>query len=116
MTISREELDALSWSAGVEQPIAKLIGTRPPYPVYAMPFEFRGDQRVLEYALFVLDDERVGSASWLRCIAASEDQRDPYFSCDCCPEFTEAENLFVLAAVAQNATKPGDPLLPEDCV
>jgi hypothetical protein len=115
MTISPEDLKKLPFSSGIEQPIAKWIGTRPPFPVYAMPFRFRGEDRTLEYALFVMDDKTVGSASWLRCIAATEDQRDPWFACDCCPEFTTVEDLDVLAAVAADVAKPGDPLLPEDC-
>jgi len=105
----------LSLSAGIVQPIAKWIGTRQPYPVYAFPFRFRGEQRTLQYTLFALDDARTGSSAWLRCLSATEDQLDPYFCCTCCPEFTQAEELFVLAAVAADATKPGDPMLPEDC-
>ncbi len=115
MTISPEELMRQPFSAGIEQPIAKWIGTRPPYPIYAVPFRFRGEQRVLEYTLFLLDDRTVGSASWLRCVAETAEEREPWHSCACCPEFTAAEDLAVLAAVAADVTQPGDPLPPEDC-
>ncbi|GAB0119455.1 hypothetical protein [Acidisoma sp. 7E03] len=89
------------------QVIAKEVGSDTFVPIYATPFLFRGQNRTLEYTLLPDEEKGVLSLSWLRCDTGLCQEGRP---CPHCPPMTQVEELAVLAVVAMDVSRPGDPL------
>ena len=88
--------------------VAKRVGDKMPYPLYKMPYQFRGIKRTLKYALYT-DEGKVLVDFWLTCLDKYEARPDLEF-CLCCPDFSAGEHMVAVAAIVADAVVPGEPV------
>jgi hypothetical protein len=94
--------------SGITQKIAKKVGDKPPYPLYEIPFTFRGEERFIHYTLYRNHDDSVGSGSWLKCNEVRPDGAEVYDPCICCPDMNAVEELAMRALIVADVSKPGN--------